>query len=412
MVRLAPGERVGDRYRLDRELGRGRSSTTWAGFDERLDRPVCVRIFEGDLDRRELAKRAGQAASLTHPRAVRVFDTGYDRGHFYTVSELLGGSVASARRPLGPGEAVRLAIDVAEALAHAHGKGVVHGHLSEENVLLSSSGAKLGDFSLAAGDEASPHRDLADLGALLRRLVGAPSGPVPDRPGGFARVVGSLAEGGYGSAADLLGDLRSLDAGDVTAPPSPGRRWWVAPAVVVLVAAAIFGAMRLGERSPTTRLVPEGRIEGTALPFAAIEDFDPLGDGREGRSTLANIADGNPQTFWSTERYSGGPDFSGLKPGVGVLFDMGATVEVGKAQLLFPTPGCSFEVRYTDDPSVHVDEWRTAASVTNSPPAAPIVFAAASGRYWLVWITQLTRDVPGSAGSYACAVSGVELFAP
>lgn len=412
MTPLAPGDRIGGRYRLERELGHGKSSSTWQAFDERLGRPVAVRIFEGGTDRRTLTKRAGQAASLTHPRAVRVFDTGFEEGRFFTVCELLSGSVASAQLPLPPHEALRVATDVAEALAHAHEKGVIHGHLSEANVLLSSAGAKLGDFALAADSPADPGSDLAELGALVRRLVGAPVGPVPDEPVGFGPIVEGLAAGAYDSAAQLFDDLRSL-GGDETAAATPGRRrWWIAFVAAVLIAAAVGGATQLGERSPRTRLVPGGRIEGTPLAVTGIEDFDPLGDGREGRATVGKVADGNPQTFWSTERYQAGPNFSGLKPGVGLVFDLGTSVEVGKAQLLFPAAGCSFEIRYTDDRAAPVEQWKVAASVQKSPPSAPIIFPAAPGRWWLLWITALTTDVPGAGRAYACAVAEADLFAP
>ncbi|MGH7859752.1 MAG: protein kinase domain-containing protein, partial [Candidatus Binatia bacterium] len=299
MIRLAPGQRVGDRYRLERELGRSRASSTWAAFDERLDRPVCVRIFDESSNRRSLTERAGRAASLTHPRAVRVFDTGFESGRFYTVCELLGGSVASQRLPLAPNESFRVATEVAEALAHAHEKGVVHGNVSESNVLLSSAGAKLGDFALAAGEDHDTRSDLAELGLLLRRLTGAQVGAVPDRPRGFGPIVEALARGAYDSAARLLDDLRAIGTPAVAPARTVERRRWLLAVAVVLVTLGVLGVLRLGERSPRTRLLPEGRIEGTPLQVAAIEDFDPLGDGREGRGTLRNIADGNPQTFWS-----------------------------------------------------------------------------------------------------------------
>jgi serine/threonine-protein kinase len=127
---LAAGTLVGGRYRLDRKLGRGPSSETWEAFDERLDRSVALRFFTADEDRTELMKRAGRAASLTHPHAVRVFDTGFDGSHFFTVSELVAGSLRTARHPLTPEEAVGVAIGVAEGLQHAHERGVTHGRLS------------------------------------------------------------------------------------------------------------------------------------------------------------------------------------------------------------------------------------------------------------------------------------------
>lgn len=411
---LVPGAVIGGRYRLEHRLGRGASSDTWEAFDERLDRPVALRFFSADEDRRVLMKRAGKAASLTHPRAVRVFDTGFEAGHFFTVSELLPGSLRTARLPLVPNEAVGVAIGIAEGLQHAHERGVVHGHLTESNVLLGAGGAKVGDFALSEHPAKEPRDDLRDLGSLLRRARGVASGPVPDEPPGFARVVEGLADGGYDSASQALVDLRAIGVAEQGRPLRAGPRppWWLAVAAVVLAAGAVFALTRLGSHSPQSRLEPGGKIKGTPLRIAGVTDYDPFGDGREGTRTVRNIADDDPQTFWSTESYKSGSNFSGLKPGVGVIIDMGRSVEVGKAQLLFPTAGCSFELRHTDDRSANVDKWTTAASVNASPLSAPLVFKAATARYWLVWITKLTTGVPGAGDGWACAVSEADLFAP
>jgi hypothetical protein len=101
-----------------------------------------------------------------------------------------------------------------------------------------------------------------------------------------------------------------------------------------------------------------------------------------------------------------------LKPGVGVIFDLGRPTDVGKAQLLFAAPGCSFELRYNDDQTAPVDRWATAATVNETGLSAPIVFTSANARYWLLWITRLTTGVPGAGAGWACGVSEADLFAP
>jgi len=410
---LGPGALIGGRYRLERALGRGRSSETWEAFDQRLDRPVALRFFGTDEDRRALVKRAGLAASLTHPRAVRVFDTGFDAGHFFTVSELLPGSLRTARHPLVGNEAVGVAIGVVEGLQHAHERGVVHGHLTESNVLLGSGGAKVGDFALSRQRNADVRADLRDLGALLRRARGVETGPVPDDPPGFARVVEGLADGAYDSAAEVLSDLRAIEISDPRIRSGgPRPPWWLAAAAVVLAAGAIFALTRLGSHAPQSQLAPGGRIRGTPVHVVRAEDFDPFGDGREQHRTVSNVIDGDPQTFWSTETYKSGPNFSGLKPGVGVILDLGRSVAVGKAQVLFVTQGCSFELRYTDRRTTPVGQWATAAAVRSSPKAAAMVFTSATARYWLVWITRLTGGVPGAGEGWACAIAEAEVFAP
>lgn len=409
-VRLARGQRVGERYRLERELGRGSGSVTWEATDERLDRRVAVRIFDTSVDRSVLMKRAGLAASLTHPRVVRVFDTGHEGGRFFTVSELLPASLGTVRLPLPSDQAISTAIDVAEALRYAHERGVVHGHLHESNVLLSESGAKVGDFALSSEGTADRRVDLQHFGAVLRRTTANTSGQMTLELG---RIVEGLAAGAYEDANVVLEDLRRLRPPPAEHVAKPQRRgWMLAGAITLLVALAAFGATRLGEREPQTRFAPGGSIDGTPLPITSVIDFDPLGDGHEGSRTIANIADDDPQTFWSTERYSAGPNFSGLKAGVGALFDLGETKEVGKAQVLFTHEGCSFELRYSEERTAPVGEWAVAATVAQSPRSAPIEFAAHSARYWLVWITGLTTGVPTAGRSYACAIAEADLFAP
>ncbi len=409
---LARGQRVGDRYRLTEQRGLGTNCVTWEALDERLDRPVALRIFEAGLDRATLVKRAGAAASLTHPRVVRVFDTGQDDDSFFTVSELLHASLATVRLPLAPASAIQTAIDVAEALHYAHERGVVHGNIHETNVLLSEAGAKVADFSLARlDDSAEKMDDLRAFGAMLARVSRAPG---PGAPVGFDRVVEGLANGAYESAGDALTDLRALRPPSAQPKRPQIRRGWLVAVIVVLAALAAFGVTRLGGRSPGTEFVQGGKIEGEPLEIASVDDFDPPalgGDDREGAGSIQLAIDGDPQTFWSTERYSGSAEFNGKKPGVGLIFDLGQDREVGKAQILYRVAGCAFELRYTNDASASLEDWQVAASVEESPLSSAIIFEAAKARFWMLWITKLTSEPPNNP-PFTCAVKEADLFAP
>ena len=413
-TRLTRGIRVGDRYRLERELGHGADGTTWEAVDERLDRPVALRLFAPGTDRTTIVRRAGLAASLTHPRVVRVFDTGEDEGRFFTVSELVPESLQTARRPLPPDVALSIATQIAEALQYAHERGVVHGNLHEGNVLLSEGGAKVGDFALSlTNDGGEVGDDLRQLGELLRRVCRVPEQPATS---GLGRVIEGLSSEGYGSASDVLRDLRDLRPPQVRAVRRTPRRGWLVILVALLLLVAAFGVMRLGEQTPGQRLVPGGKItEGTRLTVRVVDDFDPEGDGSESQSTVRNVIDRDPQTFWSTERYSSAPDFSALakpKTGVGVLLDLQRPTEIAKAQVLFAAPGCSFELRHSDNTTAPVREWAESAKVTKSPASAALEFDGAGDRYWLVWITRLTTGMPGAGEKFACAIKEIDLFAP
>jgi serine/threonine protein kinase len=404
--RLARGVRVGDRYRLERELGAGEDSVTWEAVDERLDRPVALRIFDASLDRRDIVTRAGKAASLTHPRVVRVFDTGEDAGRYFTVSELVEGSLATTRLPLGAETALRTATDIAEALHYAHERGVVHGHLTESNVQLSESGAKVGDFALAqTAAHADRDDDLRSFGTLMKRVSRSDAAGPP----GFVRIIEGLASGAYTSAAEALNELRALAPPPVTTRSRRPRKGWRFVVIALLIGLIAFGVLQFGERRGGQHMIPGGRIEGTPLGVSTADDLDPPpGDGAEGSGSVRAAIDGDASTFWSTERYRESADFNGNKDGVGLILDMSETREIGKAQILWVAQGCSFELRYSTDLGAPVAEWGTAAKVAEAPVSTALEFPPANARYWLVWVTRLT-----AAGSgFQCGIKEADLFAP
>jgi hypothetical protein len=409
-TRLARGTRVGDRYRLERELGDGTDGTTWEAVDERLDRSVALRLFAQGADRKTIVKRAGLAASLTHPRVVRVFDTGEDESRFFTVSELVPESLQTVRLPLAADVALQTSIDIAEALQYAHERGVVHGNVHEGNVLLSESGAKVGDFALSPNSIGSkPADDLRQFGAMMRRVARVGENAPTNA---FVRVLEGLVTGTYTSAADALGDLRSLRPAPArTSRPAP-RRGWLVIGVALLLGLAAFGAMRLGGRSEGTKLLPGGKVNGTPLKTSQAISFDPFapkGEPQvENQSAVGAAVDANEATAWTTEGYSGTADFNGAKPGVGLIIAVSEERDVGKARVLWTAQGCSFELRYSDDPGAPIETWKTAATIAKSKLAAAFEFEAASARYWMVWITQLVPD----GNKFRCGIREVQLFSP
>ena len=152
------GQMLSGRYRLDSVLGRGGMATVWRGTDERLVRPVAVKV----LDRsgitepnavRRFDQEARTAGRLTHPHIVAVHDAGIDNGTPYLVMELVEGAslaVLLDRGPLPVTQAVGIAEQVCDALAAAHAQGVVHRDIKPANILLTPSGlAKVCDFGIA-----------------------------------------------------------------------------------------------------------------------------------------------------------------------------------------------------------------------------------------------------------------------
>jgi serine/threonine-protein kinase len=177
---------LGERYRVGRLMGRGGMADVFEGVDERLGRPVAVKILRRPLLRNpdvraRFEQEARSAARLSHPNVVAVFDTGEDEGVPYLVMELLPGETLAdhmADGPQDPDWMVRVAGDVLGALAAAHAAGVVHRDVKPGNILLGTDGcAKVADFGIAKSAEAAAGPDTTATGMLL----GTPAYLAPER---------------------------------------------------------------------------------------------------------------------------------------------------------------------------------------------------------------------------------------
>src|SRR3712207_5262539 len=151
-----------------RRLGTGGVGAVHEGWDERLDRWVAVKVVPSDGADHERARREARAAArLDHPNVVALFDAGEEPGARYLVRELVDGATMAELQQdglLGDRDVLRIGLAVADALEHAHERGVVHRDVKPQNVLVPADGhrrrggapAKLTDFGVAhlAGDEA------------------------------------------------------------------------------------------------------------------------------------------------------------------------------------------------------------------------------------------------------------------
>lgn len=180
-------ERVlGGRYRIEHTLGQGGMADVYAAHDERLDRPVAVKVLRPGLasdagvrDRFETEARS--AARLSHPNVVAVFDTGEHGGVPYLVMERLPGQTLADRIQAGNLDmawVLRAAGDVLRALGAAHAAGIVHRDVKPGNILIGADGcAKVADFGIAKSVEASTQGDPTMTGVLL----GTPAYLAPER---------------------------------------------------------------------------------------------------------------------------------------------------------------------------------------------------------------------------------------
>ena len=153
---------VGGRYRTGALLGTGGMGHVYEATDERLDRPVAVKLVRttDPTAAARLRAEANVLASLRHPNVVAVFDAGEHDGRGFVVTELVHGRSLRSRMdegPLGTDEVARIGAQVASALACAHGHHVVHRDLTPGNVLLvdGTDDARLIDFGIAVSEHAS-----------------------------------------------------------------------------------------------------------------------------------------------------------------------------------------------------------------------------------------------------------------
>jgi serine/threonine protein kinase len=153
---------VGGRYRTGALLGTGGMGHVYEATDERLDRPVAVKLVRttDPTAAARLRAEANVLASLRHPNVVAVFDAGEHDGRGFVVTELVHGRSLRSRMdegPLGTDEVARIGSQVASALVCAHGHHVVHRDLTPGNVLLvdGTDDARLIDFGIAVSEHAS-----------------------------------------------------------------------------------------------------------------------------------------------------------------------------------------------------------------------------------------------------------------
>jgi hypothetical protein len=151
------------RYRLGPRLGSGGFGTVFAARDERLDRAVAVKAVPAPGPVPERAQREALAAArLDHPGIVAVYDAGVEGGERFLISELVRGRTLARLEREGTfsdRDVLRIGLSLADALAHAHKRGVIHRDVKPQNVIVpdeaAGAAAKLLDFGVAhlAGDE-------------------------------------------------------------------------------------------------------------------------------------------------------------------------------------------------------------------------------------------------------------------
>jgi hypothetical protein len=452
---MQPVAVLADRYTLEEELGRSRTGLVCRSTDPLLRRAVAVKLVHPKLAddpafAEALRAQARRVAAVSVSGIARLLDTGEQDGVLYLVREYAPGESIRSRLdregPTPPDETVRIGAALLRVLAEAHDRDVLHLALDPDDVIVGEDGSvHVIDLAIGAAIAASrpyeaasllgeeylapeqvgamacdPRTDVYAVAAVLfemltgepprgRTSVRALREDVPrsvDRA--IARGLDPDPERRYPDARGFADALEgSVDATTVVVPEEVRANvyaWIGVPLIVVALAIALislglwFGELEvggpLGIRPAAPKPSPAVQIPPVAVRPLAVTAIDPFGDGSELSSNAGLAADGDLSTAWKSENY-----FDGElgKPGVGLLLDLGQSVQVDGLRLSTPYPGFTFGVAAGDDPSTLVDH--VGSTVTST--ASTRVRLQGTGRYVLVWITSIVPVDDGTRAEVA-----------
>lgn len=153
------GQDLGGRYEILTRIGGGGMALVYKAHDVLLNRKVAVKVLRQQFVHdeefiRRFRREAQSAAALSHPNVVSIYDVGQEEDTHYIVMEYIEGhnlnEIIQERAPLQTDEAVRIAMQIADALDHAHQNHIIHRDIKPHNILIGKNGrVKVTDFGIA-----------------------------------------------------------------------------------------------------------------------------------------------------------------------------------------------------------------------------------------------------------------------
>jgi hypothetical protein len=171
------------------------------------------------------------------------------------------------------------------------------------------------------------------------------------------------------------------------APVRKRRLAYVAAALVVAAGAFVAVVLLGGAGHTHGGSGPGGgsSSDGRAVTLRGLTTYDPQGDGGEHMSSAPFATDGDPSTSWYTETYDS-PQFGGLKDGLGLVLSAGSSVKLSTLTVQTPTPGFVAQIEVGDSSTGGFVADSSSQTVSSS---TTFTLQGKSGRYYVVWITQL-----------------------
>jgi serine/threonine-protein kinase len=175
LVQELLADALGDRFALERELGRGGMATVYLARDLRNGKPVALKVMHrglaSALGTERFLREIQIAASLSHPHIVPLYESGNAGDLLYYIMPFVEGEslyeTLERKRRLSLEEALQITREVAQALGYAHSHGVLHRDVKPENILLAGGHALVADFGLAQVIGAADREKLTATGVTI-----------------------------------------------------------------------------------------------------------------------------------------------------------------------------------------------------------------------------------------------------